>query len=122
MGRSRFAVTSSVAMTKSIAIRTYANNTDDWLLGYVASEEIQDANGKRFKLTRNYYDGTAFQGLELGQVTRGDLTRVESWISGDSFANESGQPVRFGRQCHGQHQCARRAQRVRVRQRQSRLR
>ena len=69
-------------------LRTYANNTDDWLLGYLASEEVQDANGKRFKLVRRYYDGTAFQGLALGQVARGDLARTESWISGDHFAND----------------------------------
>jgi RHS repeat-associated protein len=74
---------------ESIAIRTYANNTDDWLLGYLASEEVQDVSGNRFKFTRNYYDGTAFQGLALGQVARGDLTRSESWISADHFANEN---------------------------------
>jgi len=73
---------------ESVTVRTYANNPDDWLLGYLASEEIQDANRARFKLTRNYYDGTAFTGLPLGQVARGDLTRAESWISGDYFANE----------------------------------
>ena len=74
---------------EAITIRTYANNTDDWLLGYLASEELQDAKGTRVKLTRRYYDGQAFQGLSLGQVARGDVTRSESWISGDHFANDS---------------------------------
>ena len=74
---------------EAITIRTFANNVDDWILGYLASEEVQDAKGKRFKLTRNYYDGTEFQGLPVGQVARGDLSRTESWISGDSFVNET---------------------------------
>ena len=74
---------------EAITIRTFANNIDDWLLGYVASEEVQDASGKRYKLTRNFYDGTAFQGLPLEQVARGDLTRTESWLSDDHFADEN---------------------------------
>ena len=73
---------------ESIIVRTYANNSSDWLLGYLASEEVQDANGTRLKLVRHYYDGEAFQGLALGQVVRGDLTRSESLIAGDHFANE----------------------------------
>ncbi len=73
---------------ETITLRTYANNIDDWLLGYLASEEVQDANGNRFKMVRRYYDGNAFQGLALGQVARGDVTRSESWISSDQFAND----------------------------------
>lgn len=73
---------------EAITIRTYANNTDDWLLGYLVNEELQDAKGNRIKLSRRYYDGEVFVGLELGQVTRGDLTRVKSWITGDHFASE----------------------------------
>ena len=75
---------------EAITIRTFASNTDDWLLGYLASEEVQDANGKRFRLVRHYYDGDAFKGLALGQVARGDLTRSESWIEGDRFARDLG--------------------------------
>ena len=75
---------------EAITIRTYANNTDDWLLGYLASEELQDAKGNRVKFARRYYDGEAFQGLALGKVARGDLTRSESWIEGDRFARDLG--------------------------------
>ena len=73
---------------EAITVRTYANNTDDWLLGYLASEELQDASGTRLKLTRHYYDGEAFEGLALGKVARGDLARRESWIATDHFADE----------------------------------
>jgi RHS repeat-associated protein len=72
-----------------ITIRTFANNTEDWILGRVASEEVQDGSGHRMALRRSYYDGEAFKGLSLGQVARGDLRRVESRISGDYVATEA---------------------------------
>src|SRR5262249_22279050 len=53
-------------------------------------------------MTRRYYDGDAFSGLSLGQVTRGDLSREEAWVGPrkDAFelvlatkVNADGQPV-----------------------------
>ncbi|HEX9298209.1 MAG TPA: FG-GAP-like repeat-containing protein, partial [Polyangiaceae bacterium] len=73
---------------EAITVRTYANNERDWILGKVATEEVQDGQGRRVALKRNYYDGQAFEGLALGAVVRGDLRRVESWIDGEHFADE----------------------------------
>lgn len=87
---------------EALVSRTFANNVDDWLLGYVASEELTDAAGNRVSMKRSYYDGKAFEGLPLGQVARGDLTRQEEWVGPalDAFVldtatkyNADGQPV-----------------------------
>jgi YD repeat-containing protein len=59
--------------------RTFASDEDDWLLGFVATEELTDAAGARVSMTCRYYDGDPFAGLPLGQVTRGDLGRQEAW-------------------------------------------
>jgi YD repeat-containing protein len=72
-----------------VTIRTFANNTEDWILGRLASEEVQDAAGSRVASRRIYYDGAAFQGLTLGEVARGDVRRVESWIEGDRWSDEA---------------------------------
>jgi RHS repeat-associated protein len=65
---------------EGITVRTFANNTTDWILGRVASEELQDASGKRVRMKRFYYDGAAFVGLPLGQIARGDASRSEEWV------------------------------------------
>ncbi len=72
---------------EAITIRTFANNTTDWIFGRIAGEELQDAKGARLRLTRHYYDGDAFVGLPLGQVGRGNLTRSEAWVGpeGEKF-------------------------------------
>src|SRR5512133_958990 len=77
-----------VGNDEAISLRTYANNEGEWILGRTASEELQDAQGKRISLRRSYYDGPAFLGLPLGAVDRGDLRRVESWIEGDHSSDE----------------------------------
>ncbi len=69
-----------VGNDEAIAVRTFANNEADWILGYPASEELQDAAGNRISMRRNYYDGPAFKGLPLGKLARGDLSRQEEWI------------------------------------------
>ncbi|HWZ89072.1 MAG TPA: hypothetical protein VNW92_09490, partial [Polyangiaceae bacterium] len=87
---------------EAITTRTFANNTTDWILGYPATEELQDAAGNRVSLRRNYYDGEPFQGLPLGKLTRGDVARQEEWVGPalDKFrldtatkVNADGQPV-----------------------------
>lgn len=70
---------------ESVAIKTYALNLDDWILGLVASEEVQDADGDTRSRRRTYYDGEPFVGLPLGEVSRGNASRVEEWVSGDSW-------------------------------------
>jgi RHS repeat-associated protein len=78
-----------VGNDEDIVLRTYANNEDDWILGKVATERLEDAAGKRIAEKRWYYDGEPFEGAVLGTVTRGDLRRVDSWIEGDRWASES---------------------------------
>ena len=64
---------------EAIVKRTFANNETDWLLGYVATEELDEADGTRVSGRRLLYDGKAFHGLPLGKVARGDVTRQEEW-------------------------------------------
>ncbi|HEV3191625.1 MAG TPA: RHS repeat-associated core domain-containing protein, partial [Polyangiaceae bacterium] len=73
---------------EAITLRTLANNRQDWILGRLATEELQDAGGRRVRMKRFYYDGPAFQGLPLGEVARGDLTRQEEWVGPDPNAFE----------------------------------
>jgi YD repeat-containing protein len=70
---------------EAITLRTFANNTTDWILGRVATAEIQNAKGTRVRMDRTYYDGAPFTGLPLGQLARGDVTRAEAWVGGDVF-------------------------------------
>ncbi len=77
-----------VGQDEAITLRTYANNTADWILGRVATEELQDARGRRVRMRRLYYDGAPFVGLPLGQVTRGDVSREEAWVGPELAAFE----------------------------------
>jgi RHS repeat-associated protein len=63
-----------------ITFTTYAQDPVEWVLGRLATREVQDASGKRLSLTRIRYDGPSFVGLPLGKVSRGDVTRVEQWV------------------------------------------
>ncbi|HEY6725434.1 MAG TPA: RHS repeat-associated core domain-containing protein, partial [Polyangiaceae bacterium] len=81
---------------------TYAINERDWLVGFVATRELLNAKGERVALERNYYDGEPFEGLPVGEVARGDLSRSEAWVGpgeGDfelsmsTRYNQEGQPV-----------------------------
>jgi RHS repeat-associated protein len=87
---------------EAIVKRSFANNEADWLLGYLATEELLGIDGHRLSGRRLYYDGKAFRGLPLGQVARGDITRQEEWLGPepDDYVldtatryNEEGQPI-----------------------------
>jgi RHS repeat-associated protein len=69
----------AVGNDEAIIARTFASNVDDWILGRLATEELTDVEGNRVSMRRLYYDGKAFQGLALGNVLRGDVSRVEAW-------------------------------------------
>ena len=68
---------------EAITLRTYATDAADWLVGDLATEELQDGHGTRVAMKRFYYDGADFVGLSLGQVARGDVTRQEAWVGPD---------------------------------------
>lgn len=56
---------------------SFADPRTIWRLGLAVTTEVYDeASGDR-KLTTNYYDGPDFQGLAMGEVTHGFLSRSE---------------------------------------------
>jgi RHS repeat-associated protein len=57
----------------------YAVNADDWIIDRKNHEVITDLAGTVHAERFLYYDGPEFEGLPLGQVARGELTRVEEW-------------------------------------------
>jgi RHS repeat-associated protein len=72
-----------------VTIRTFINDADRWLVGLLATEEVQDGAGHRATAKRLYYDGPDFTGLPLGQAASGALTRVEEWEAGDRWSQSS---------------------------------
>jgi RHS repeat-associated protein len=64
---------------EALTHRTFANDPGEWLLGYVATEELTDAAGGLVAMRRKYYDGEPFTGLPLGEVAQGDVAREEAW-------------------------------------------
>lgn len=70
---------------EAVTIRRFAEDIDEWVLGAVAFEEVQDAHGVRLRATRSFYDGPAHHGLPEGEVTRGDLSRREAWRAGEAW-------------------------------------
>ncbi|MEN9581942.1 MAG: tRNA nuclease WapA precursor, partial [Pseudomonadota bacterium] len=74
-----------------ITRRTYAKNESAWILDRVSSERIDSFAGTMLSETRTYYDGATFEGLGLGEVERGNPTRVTSYIDEEKgFVFESG--------------------------------
>jgi RHS repeat-associated protein len=65
---------------EALVVRSFANNTKDWILGKLATEELRDGKGLRLRLSRVYYDGAPFEGLPLGQVARGNVSREDAWV------------------------------------------
>jgi RHS repeat-associated protein len=62
---------------------TYAFNLSDWLIGFPARKLVTDESGNFVSESRNYYDGSPFIGLPLGQVgSSGNLMREEKFING----------------------------------------
>ncbi len=55
----------------------YARNLDAWIVNAPARVRQTDAEGNFVSEARLYYDGEAYVGLPLGEVTRGDLSRQE---------------------------------------------
>ena len=65
---------------EAITARTFANNEEDWVLGYLATETLLNGAFEQVSAVRKHYDGQPFFGLPLGQVARGELTREEAWV------------------------------------------
>jgi YD repeat-containing protein len=65
----------------------FAEDTNQWMLGLPAVDELTDASGHRVALERRYYDGDSCQGLPLGRVVRGAQVRREGWIAEQGFVD-----------------------------------
>jgi len=67
-------------------IRTFANNTADWLLGFPTSETVYEGIGLSLQVAQTtlYYDGTASCGTASTNQTPtlGHLTRTVRWLNG----------------------------------------
>lgn len=88
----------AVGNDERVTRTTWAINEGEWLLRYLATEELRELNGGRLAMRRRYLDGEPFVGLPVGQITRGDLTREEVWVGPGDRWIESGS---FRRDTHG---------------------
>ncbi|MGA2871464.1 MAG: hypothetical protein ABSF34_20170, partial [Verrucomicrobiota bacterium] len=61
---------------------SYLTNGLRLLLQDVLSR-LEGGAGNRVRMREIFYDGAAFQGLPLGQLTRGDVTRQMEWVGPD---------------------------------------
>ncbi|MFH0901917.1 MAG: toxin TcdB middle/N-terminal domain-containing protein, partial [Pseudomonadota bacterium] len=73
---------------EKITERSYAISEEQWILDRLATEVVRASDGRRLAEKHTYYDGADLEGLPLGEVTRGAVTRVTSWIEGDYFGVE----------------------------------
>lgn len=54
--------------------------SDGWEPRAVAERKVMDDMGSLIRHTRHYYDGAAHQGLDLGEMTQGNLMRIEECL------------------------------------------
>lgn len=59
----------------------YPSGLSNWILDKVVESTTTDENGDLVAHKRNYYDGSS----ALGEVGKGNLTRVEEWVAGDEY-------------------------------------
>ncbi|MBF5042068.1 hypothetical protein FGE12_06650 [Aggregicoccus sp. 17bor-14] len=67
--------------------RTFLNDAQGWVLGRLQEERAETPAGVRLSARRLYYDGPDFEGLPLGQLTRGQQTREERWVEADRWVS-----------------------------------
>ena len=68
---------------------TYINNTNEWLLGLPLRQIVYDGSMVQAAETVYYYDGPDYQGLPLGQATKGLLTRKAGWVADSDYIDLS---------------------------------
>lgn len=59
----------------------YPSGLNAWILDKVIESRVEKSDETKVSHTRNYYDLST----TLGEVTKGDLTRVSGWIKDDTF-------------------------------------
>ncbi|MGH3372553.1 MAG: toxin TcdB middle/N-terminal domain-containing protein, partial [Nocardioidaceae bacterium] len=62
----------------------YARGTTRWIVDRPARIVVRDETGTIIREKRRYYDGPAFQGLALGDITRGLLAREEQLVMSEA--------------------------------------
>ncbi len=67
----------------------FAVDIERWITDRPQDVTIRDGAGHRVSETRDYYDGDAYVGLPLGQLTRGNLSRQEAWIRADTYVDKT---------------------------------
>lgn len=77
----------SIAGDELFTYTEYINDTGRWILGLPKREHQTGADGAVVSETRSYYDGAPYAGLDFGSVEKGNLTRQEGWVEGDTFVN-----------------------------------
>ena len=77
----------SIAGDESFTFTEYINDTNLWIIGLPSHQYTTDAGLNKVSETYNYYDGPAYTGLALGQVSKGNLVRKEGWVEGNKYVN-----------------------------------
>lgn len=65
----------------------YINDTNLWILGIPYQQTVSNSSGTKMAESKSYYDGDAYQGLSLGRLTKGKLTRQEAWGKDNEWVN-----------------------------------
>jgi RHS repeat-associated protein len=68
-------------ITETSFTSAYDAGKSNWMLDKPVEIRITDESGVLAAKKRNYYDGNT----ELGKVSKGNLTRTEDWVQGDSY-------------------------------------
>ncbi len=61
---------------------TYANNTNEYIVGLPAQDVVIDQNSNKVRESKTYYDGEI-----LGNVDIGNITKVEKWKDGNNYVD-----------------------------------
>jgi RHS repeat-associated protein len=73
---------------------------DRWMIGALARTEVRDARTDALLgATELYYDGAPFEGLPLGQIQRGKVSRNRRWLAEQNRFIDG---MRFAHDAHGQ--------------------
>ncbi|TVR04449.1 MAG: hypothetical protein EA398_02060, partial [Deltaproteobacteria bacterium] len=59
---------------------TWINDIERWMIGFELAQQVETLAGDVLSRTRQLYDGPAFEGLPLGRLERGLVTRTEQWF------------------------------------------
>jgi RHS repeat-associated protein len=74
-------VDASAGDDERIESNEYAYALDSWIIGLTARTSVLDGRTRApIAVTTTHYDGAAFEGLPVGQMTRGKVSRKDGWL------------------------------------------